>query len=428
MATRARNDDLSSLLELWGLEERELSGEALLSISTTSIYGRRREGVSNPLQNATSLSTSGSVPASGVNVSLYQPGKAVKVAQERLGVLLQSTEVSVAVDGEQGEMYVKQVGGEQGEMYVKQVGGEPGEIYVKQGIGIVGNSECEKRHRENKCSGDRVCSRCTLCNEVGANWCTECGTALIEPLSKTTPSCQPDQLTEPFDHSFVETRHQSPQSEALNFDALRRNEPDVHTAIRSNDGSPNTDDKSCNQTPHSSKSVSNSESHTVGMFSRRRKSATTTTTTCTQRHTMRVGSGSSGRRRQSSMHTPVRYSESLQRSSTRHWDTSGVYLWRKPSSLKPPVGSSPLRKPSLVAEVDSVAHSDSIISRQLPSAETHTRYPGPIESITREPSVSLTFTKGYLSMHTDLYILIIFSLMTAACRDLHSVVPVVPPD
>ena len=405
MATRARNDDLSSLLELWGLEERELSGEARLSISTTSIYGRRREGVSNPLQNATSLSTSGSVPASGVNVSLYQPGKAVKVAQERLGVLLQSTEVSVAVDGEQGEMY------------------------VKQGIGIVGNSECEERHRENKCSGDRVCSRCTLCNEVGANWCTECGTALIEPLSKTTPSCQPDQLTEPFDHSFVETRHQSPQSEALNFDALRRNEPDVHTAIRSNHGSPNADDKSCNQTPHSSKSVSNSESHTVGMFSRRRKSATTTTTTtCTQRHTMRVGSGSSGKRRQSSMHTPVRYSESLQRSSTRHWDTSGVYLWRKPSSLKPPVGSSPLRKPSLVAEVDSVAHSDSIISRQLPSAETHARYPGPIESITREPSVSLTFTKGYLSMHTDLYILIIFSPMTAACRDLHSVVPVVPPD
>ena len=404
MATRARNDDLSSLLELWGLEERELSREALLSISTTSRYGWRREGVSNPLQNVTSLSTSGSAPASGVNVSLHQPGKAVKVAQERLDVLLQTTEVSVAVSGEQGE------------------------ICMKQDVGIVGNSECEERHKENKCSGDRICSRCTLCNEVGANWCTECGTALIEPLSKITPLCQPDQLTESFDHSLVETRHQSPQSEALNFNAFRRNEPDVHTAIRSNHGSPNTDDKSCNKTPHSSKSVSNSDSHTVGMFSRRRKSATTTTTTCTQRHTMRAGSASSGRRRQSSMHTPVRYSESLQRSSTRHWDTSGVYLWRKPSSLKPPVGSSPLRKPSLIAEVDSVAHSDSIISRQLPSAEIHARDPGPIESITREPSVSLTFTKGYLSMHADLYILIIFSLMTAACRDLHSVVPVVPPN
>ena len=249
-----RDEDISSLLELWGLEERELNGEALVSVS---IRGQRP----SLLQGALLRDPSTELPSGALDAtSTY--------------------------------------------------------------------------------TADIICAMCGRYNDRRAHWCIECGTAVVEPFSSSVKIP-------------TDMKHSSELESHLDFSSSARSQ--IHDPNTASDASINHSSHMFNteshyQTTQVSAQQYTSKSNDLGTVS---KSNDLGTVSQRQGHSLRANASN---RRASYIHSPGRCSNLFQAKSVRCWETSGVYMWRKPSSVKS-VGLSPRGKSTLTKCTQGVTES-----------------------------------------------------------------------
>ena len=217
----SKDEDISSLLELWDLEEKELNGEALISTYSVSSRGQRP----NLLQNSPCVSE---VP-------------------------------SGALDG------------------------------------------------KRTYSARKICATCACYNDRWAHWCTECGTAVIGPYTSSMKI--PNRSSHLDSHVHLDS---SSSAHSLNHYAVSgvSNNHSNHTHDMVN-----TFELRCRTTQLSTQQFT-SKSNDLKTVSQK------------QGHSLSVNVS---KRTASSEYSPDRCSDSPH--TKRCWETSGVYMWRKPSSL-----------------------------------------------------------------------------------------------
>lgn len=305
MSVRVRDEELSSLLGFWGLEERELNGEIFLSSSSISSRGRRQKEVSL-LQ--------GTLPFPSSKFTPQSPNAAPA------GILV-CGDLNATVNQSESNSTVKRAQEWPGENFLWRNRMHATEV---AGKGVTGDLKPRKISHEydtkNIYTSNVTCANCAHYNDRRAHWCVECGTAVSASLSFSCVKFSEEkslllgnQLAQsPFDCSSDETYLSWSQCETLNSDGHQTSAP-----------------------------MAKSNSSVIGKVSSERD-------IYTQGHSIRANTSSSRIKRAFSVHSPVGCHDP---SSVRYWDTSGVYMWRKPSSLKP-VESSPSGKSTIVESGD----------------------------------------------------------------------------
>lgn len=158
-----------------------------------------------------------------------------------------------------------------------------------------------------------VCVNCAHCNVGRVNWCLECGTAVTGANSQ------------PLLHSSSHSQGQTPQNpkSAHQLDIMPT---EFHSGV-----------KSCPQL--------SAKQFASNLDVLREVSSVQTCTS--ERRLVRTDSTHSRRKLVFSVKSPGgQYTGQIQTSNVRCWNTSGLYMWRKPSSLKS-VQSSPCGKSTL---------------------------------------------------------------------------------
>lgn len=278
--------DLSPLLQFWGLNEEELNGEVFLS--TSSIFSRSRRLTTT--LSYSEFSTSTSKAESYRTADHHERTLQRHYDQEQVEVDSQnkSTRVTVPHVSEEAE----------------SCGYETNTMESTSTVGI-------------------VCVNCAHCNVGGVNWCLECGTAVTGAKSQ------------PLLDSSSHSQSQTPNSiDTHQFNTLDIMPTKFHSSV-----------KSC---PQLSAEQFASNLDVLGEVSNIRRCRPTSISS--ERHLVRTDSTHSRRKLVFSVKSPPgQYTSRIQTSNGRCWNTSGLYMWRKPSSLKSmqslPCGNSTLAEP-----------------------------------------------------------------------------------
>lgn len=291
--------DLSPLLQFWDLNEEELNGEVFLS--TSSIFSRRR-------RLATTLSysefaTSTSKAESCTTTDYHERPLQRHYDQEQVEVDSQnkSTRVTVAHVSEEAESR----------------GYDTNTMESSSALGI-------------------VCVNCAHCNIGGVNWCLECGTAV------TGAKSQP--LLDSLSHSQSQTPQNPNSIDTHQFNTMPTK---FHSGV-----------KSCPQLSAEQFASNLDVLREVSSIRRCRP-----TSISSERHLARTDSTHSRRKLVFSVKSPPgQYTSQIQTSNARCWNTSGLYMWRKPSSLKS-VQSSPSGKSTLAEQGYQTKSRDSLYNK-----------------------------------------------------------------
>lgn len=181
----------------------------------------------------------------------------------------------------------------------------------------------------------RFCGLCESTNRDDANWCTECGsaivgtTALSEKLSLqcdsrsdtgVSPSCSPDICPQLLNDIVDLSVTASPESESFHL-------PETFTLLRGEASIENQQCLSvnyvnvCDPVIHGELLTINEQTNSVT------KPVVRSLTSASQQSNVRQIDSNAVRVKNSSPLVP-------QNNYQRHWNTSGVHMWRKPSSIQ----------------------------------------------------------------------------------------------
>ena len=314
----------SSLLELWGLDGSEIECSTLLNTATNWAKYTQREEVDKTAECASVAAAKTTAVSVGSVYGDREERASCRVAlgevapkegrkgradvtterkQEQLPVLAHEPEGKVCVLEEDSGNELKEKAETLGQSLRGCTAGESWRDSVSGKVGVKGESlRCEI-----------ACPCCEHCNERGAHWCSNCGTALLLPLSR------PTHATTSMNLSF---RHEA--------DSLSDYSGDIKS-----------------QSPSSSPC----DVHVPGYFVQDIFDAQNLAQESTLDFMAEISSNQKGitglNCRESGKCSEHSYldvkTSQIHETQGRHWSTSRRYHWRKPSSLKPVV-ISPLRK------------------------------------------------------------------------------------
>lgn len=271
------SQDLRPLLEFWGLKEGELNREVFLSASSTFSCRRRLARTVSYPEFATSSSKVGSNGTTdGCDRTLQRYYDEERLEED---CMKKSTRVAGPHVSEEPSK-------------AESCGYDPNTM---EGISATG----------------MVCVNCAHHNVGGLNWCPECGTAVNTGTN-----------SHPLLNSSKSRHSQSPTQNSKSTHQFDVMPIEFHSDV-----------KSCLQL--SAKQYAANLDVLREVSSMRR---------CTGEHTerrlVRSDSNHSRRKLVFSVKSPGQCTNQIQASNVRFWSTSGLYMWRKPSSLKS-VESSP---------------------------------------------------------------------------------------
>lgn len=155
---------------------------------------------------------------------------------------------------------------------------------------------CEYDAKTKKNTSPLSCVNCANYNVEGANWCVECGTAVTGAKSQS--------LFDSFEQSLPS--HSKGHSNSTEFNKQDVIPKKIHSSPCSNP---------------------TANSDVLGEISSIQRCST-------QGHSVRIDFNHSRKKPAFSIRSPGQCKSFTQTSSGRCWSTSGLYLWRKPSSLK----------------------------------------------------------------------------------------------
>lgn len=315
---------LSSLLELWGLDESELECGTLLSATTSWARHTQAREADRTAEIATKTTA---VAVGSVHVSQEERASCgIALGEEKpeegrkklANVTTEMKKEQLATPTDELEDKVCGLEEDSGNELKRLEGGR----VLGQTLGRCKPEESQKNSVPGKVGvkgeslrGELTCPCCKHCNEIGMHWCSNCGTVLLPTLSNHAHCTSRIDLT--FRH---ETESLSDYSGSVQLQPLFSSSCDVHVSRCSLHGC--FDDQ--NQMP-----AQESAYDDVGEISSKQKPVTARS--CRE-------SGEC-----SSPDKSTAQSRHMQETKGRYWSTSRTYHWRKPSSLKPAV-FSPLGK------------------------------------------------------------------------------------
>ena len=317
----------SSLLELWELDESELECSTLLNTTTSWAECPERGEVDETARIASVAAAKTTVVSVGSVYGSREERASCRVALGEVKPEEGRKElVDVTTGRKQEQMPVVPDEGKVCGLEEDAYGGNELKGLERQGVlrqslgGCTSGKRCNcvpgKVGGKGELSGGELaCPCCKHCNEVGTHWCSDCGTALLAPLSNCSHASSSMNLsfrheTDSLSDCSSNMQLQSPSSTLCDDHLSSYSEHDSLEGQNPAQGST----LDCVVEISSQKGITGQSCRKSGKYSER-----------------------------SYPDKPTVQSRQMHETQGRFWSTSRMYHWRKPSSLKPVV-SSPLEK------------------------------------------------------------------------------------